>query len=66
MSKKEIFIILFMFAFIWAWSYLVCAFGFWLLSLVFSFKFTWFKAFIVWIILNLLFGGVKVTVKWSQ
>lgn len=65
MSKKEIFIILFMFAFIWAWSYLVCAFGVWLFSLAFPFKFTWFRAFIVWVIFNLFFSGLKVTVDWS-
>lgn len=65
MSKKEIFLIVFLFAFIWAWSYLVCAFGVWLLSFAFSFKFTWLKAFIVWVIFNLLFGGLKVSANRS-
>lgn len=65
MNKKEIFTILFLFAFIWAWSYFVCAFGVWLLSLAFPFKFTWFRAFIVWVVFNLFFGGLKVTVNWS-
>lgn len=54
--KEWIFIVFFI-ACSLAWSFLVCAFGVWLLSCAFGFAFTWGKALMVWIVFNFIFGG---------